>query len=131
MIFCPSIWVYHQDRNFKHFARQRFIFGSTGLWLALRYPCKESFMLFISSFPLLYVLMFPIMFINKWIHLIYLSGIFLLISLILINSLKINFKNNFIKSLKLSLISIFIPGFGQLASLFMKKEKIKEFYTQK
>ena len=131
MIFCPTIWVYHQDRNFKHFTRQRFIYGSTGLWLSLRYPCKESFMLFISNFPLLYILIFPIIFINEWISLIYKSGIFLLFSLVLINSLKINFKNNFLKSLRLSLISIFVPGFGLLASLLFKKEKIKEFYTQK
>ena len=131
MFFCPSIFVYHKDRDFKHFARQRFIYGSTGLWLSIRYPCKESFMLFFSSFPILYILSFPILFLKNWIAIIYLSGILILIFLLITNTFMINFKRNFFKSFKLSLISIFLPGFGLLAQFFFKKEKIKEFYTQR
>ena len=92
MIFNPKVFVYHIDRNFKHFFRQRFIYGSTGLWCSIRYPCKESFMLLISSFPLLYCLCFPLIFIYKDLKLVFLTGIITLLSIILLNSYKINFK---------------------------------------
>ena len=131
MIFDPKVFVFHSDRNFKHFSRQRFIYGSTGLWYLIRYPCKESFMLFTSSFPTLFVLSFPMVFISNALKLTFLLGIFFLILLILINSVKINFKNNFIKSLKLSLISFFYPGVGLLARIFLTNNTFKKLYTQK
>ena len=131
MIFDPKVFVFHSDRNFKHFSRQRFIYGSTGLWYLIRYPCKESFMLFASSFPTLFVLSFPMVFISNALKLTFLLGIFFLILLILINSVKINFKNNFIKSLKLSLISFFYPGVGLLARIFLTNNTFKKLYTQK
>ena len=28
IMFCPNVFVFHKDRNFKHFARQRFVYGS-------------------------------------------------------------------------------------------------------
>lgn len=131
MIFDPKVFVFHSDRNFKHFSRQRFIYGSTGLWYLIRYPCKESFMLFASSFPTLFVLSFPMVFISNALKLTFLLGIFFLILSILINSVKINFKNNFIKSLKLSLISFFYPGVGLLARIFLTNNTFKKLYTQK
>ena len=131
MIFSPKVCVFHSDRNFKHFARQRFIYGSTGLWYSIRYPCKESFMLLASSFPTLFVLSFPIIFINYALMLAFLFGIFFLVLLVIMNSVKINFRNNFIKSIKLSLISFFYPGFGLLARIFLKNNTFKKLYTQK
>ncbi len=131
MIFNPKVFVYHIDRNFKHFFRQRFIYGSTGLWCSIRYPCKESFMLLISSFPLLYCLCFPLIFIYKDLKLVFLTGIITLLSIILFNSYKINFKNNYLKSLKLSLISFFVPGLGLIARIFLKDKTFKGLYTQK
>jgi len=131
MIFSPKVFVFHSDRNFKHFARQRFIYGSTGLWYLIRYPCKESFMLFASSFPTLFVLFFPMVFISNALKLTFLLGIFFLILLVFMNSVKINFKNNFIKSVKLSLISFFYPGLGLLARIFLKNNTFKKLYTQK
>ena len=131
MVFSPKVFVFHSDRNFKHFARQRFIYGSTGFWYSTRYPCKESFMLLASSFPTVFVLSFPIIFINYALKLTFLLGILFLIVLIIMNSVKINFKNNFFKSIKLSLISFFYPGFGLLARIFLKNNTFKKFYTQK
>ena len=131
MIFNPKIFVYHIERNFKHFFRQRFIYGSTGLWCSIRYPCKESFLLLASSFPLLYCLCFPLIFINKDLRLFFLTGIMALLSVILLNAYKINFKNNFLKSLKLSFISFFVPGLGLVARIFLKDKIFKGLYTQK
>ena len=47
------------------------------------------------------------------------------------NSLKINYKNNFLKSVKLSFISLFMPGIGLIARIFLKDETFKKFYTQR
>ncbi len=131
MIFDPKISVFHIDRNFKHFLRQRFIYGSTGLWCSIKYPCKESFMLLAGSFPLLFCLCFPLIFINQSLKLTFFIGIISLTLLIVMNSLKINFKNNFFKSLKLSLISFFVPGLGLVARIFLKDITFKGLYTQK
>ncbi len=131
MFFSPEIFVYHSDRNFKHFARQRFIYGSTGLWYSIRYPCKESFMLLASSFPTVFVLCFPIIFISHALKLTFLLGSLLLVLSIIMNSIKINYKNNFFKSINLSLISFFYPGFGLLSRIFLKDITFKKLYTQK
>ena len=131
MIFCPTVFVYHKDRNFKHFARQRFIYGSTGLWLSLRYPGKESFMLLMSSLPILYLLLFPVLIFKSMISFMYIIGILTLFFAIIVNTFMINYKNNLFKSFKLSLISIFLPGLGLLATIFLSKDRIKKFYTQK
>jgi len=131
MIFCESIYVFHKDRNFKHFARQRFIYGSTGLKLFLRYPCKETLLLLVSSAPFIFLLLFPFIFFNSFFLNFYLSGMVFLTLFCLINSIKINYSNNFIKSLKLTLISIFSPGIGFITSLLVKDYIIKKYYTQK
>jgi GT2 family glycosyltransferase len=131
MLFDPKISVFHIDRNFKHFSRQRFIYGSTGLWNSIKYPCKESIMVLAGSFPLLFCLCFPVVFLNDVLKLIYLTGIISLFLLITINSLMINYKNNFFKSLKLSIISFFMPGIGLVARVFLKDKTFKGLYTQK
>jgi GT2 family glycosyltransferase len=131
MLFNPKISVFHMDRNFKHFSRQRFIYGSTGLWYSINYPCKESIMLLAGSFPLLFCLCFPVMFFNEALKLVYLTGIMSLFLLIIINSLKINYKNNFFKSLKLSIISFLMPGVGLIARIFLKDKTFKGLYTQR
>ena len=63
--------------------------------------------------------------------LIYLSGMISLFLLIIINSLKINYKNNFFKSLKLSIISFLMPGVGLIARIFLKDKTFKGLYTQR
>ena len=58
--------------------------------------------------------------------------IFALISIVcLINAIKINYSNNFFKSLKLTFISIFMPGIGFVSSILLKDYIIKKLYTQK
>jgi len=131
LIFCPSICIFHKDRNFKHFARQRFIYGSTGLKLFLRYPCKESLLLLISSFPVIFFLLFPFIFFNEFFFNFYIGGMIFLILFCLLNSIKINYSNNFMKSIKLTIISMFSPGIGLITSLLIKDYIIKKYYTQK
>ena len=131
LVFSPDVIVFHKDRNFKHFARQRFIYGSTGLRLFLKYPNLQSFQLLISSIPLFYVLSLIFILKNKLLVTGYVCGIILLLIITLINVVKINFQNNFIKSLKLTLISIFYPGYGLILSFFLSDKKLSTFYTQR
>ena len=131
MLFDPKISVFHIDRDFKHFSRQRFIYGSSGLWQFIRYPCRESFMLLLGSLPLFFILCFPVIFFNETLKLTYVTGIVLLFLLTIMNSLKINYKNNFFKSLKLTIISFFMPGVGLLARIFLNDRTFKALYTQK
>ena len=131
LIFSPNVFVYHKDRDFKHFARQRLIYGSTGLRLSIKYPCLPSFQLLISSIPFFYLLSFFIFLINLSFLKIYLIGVFFILILCILNSIKINFDNNFFKSIKLTLISVMYPGFGLLLSFFFNDEKLRSFYTQR
>ena len=130
IIFNPKIYVFHKDRNLKNFFRQRFIYGSTGLKLFIKFPCRESFLLLISSIPFLYLLIFPLVLINTSFSIIYIFGISLLSMLCLINVFKINYLNNYLKSLKLILSCVFAPGIGFIFGLMLKGNLIKKLYTQ-
>ena len=132
IIFNPKIYVFHKDRNFKHFFRQRFVYGSTGLRLFIKFPCRQSFLLLISSAPFVYLLIFPLALLNNFFFIGYIFGISLLFLFCLLIAFHINYSHNyFLKSLKLSLISIFAPGIGFIASLFLRNDLIKHSYTQK
>lgn len=131
ILFDPKIYVYHMDRNFKHYARQRFIYGSTGFEIFLKFPCMQSFQLLISGLPLVYLLMLPFFLINEKLTMIYLFTNMILFIFCIINAVKINYKNNFIKSLKLVLISIYYPGIGFISRFLFNKYFIGKFYTQK
>ena len=131
IMFCPNIYVFHKDRNFKHFARQRFVYGSTGLRTFLKFPCLESFLLLTSSLPFIFILMFPFVFLSEFYLNTYILGLLFIFIVCLINSAKINYSNNFFKSLKLTFISIFMPGIGFVSSILLKDYIIKKLYTQK
>ena len=131
IMFCPNIFVFHKDRNFKHFARQRFVYGSTGLRTFIKFPCLESFFLLISALPLVFILSFPLVFFSKFYFNIYIFGLVFIFVVSLINAFKISYSNYFFKSLILTLISIFMPGIGFISSLILKDYIIKKLYTQK
>ena len=131
IIFDPKIYVYHMDRNFKHYARQRFIYGSTGLETFLKFPCMQSFQLLISSFPLVYLILMPFFLINQKLFGIYMFTNIVLLIFSIVNAFKINYKNNFIKSIRLVLISIYFPGIGFISRFILNKYFIGKFYTQK
>lgn len=130
IIFNPNIYIFHKNRNFKHFFRQRFIYGSTGLKLSIMFPCKESFLVLISSTPMIFLLTFPFILLNNFFFVFYIIGITLLSIFCLLNAFKINYSNNFLKSVKLSLISILAPGIGLISFLMLKNATIKKLYTQ-
>ena len=130
IIFNPNIYVFHKNRNFKHFFRQRFIYGSTGLKLFIMFPCKESFLVLISSIPMIFILTFPFILLNNFFFVFYIIGITSLSTFCLLNAFKINYSNNFLKSVKLSLISILAPGIGLISCLLLKNATIKKLYTQ-
>lgn len=131
IMFDPKIYVYHMDRDFKHYARQRFIYGSTGLETFLKFPCVQSFQLLISSIPFIFLIIMPFFLINQKLLGIYIFINILLILFCIINAFKINYKNNFIKCLKLVFISIYFPGIGFVSRFIFNKYFIGKFYTQK
>jgi len=131
ILFDPEIYVFHMDRNFKHYARQRFIYGSTGFKLFLKFPCFQSFQLLIASAPFLYLLLFPIILLNNKMIFPYLSIQIVLFIFCLIDAVRINYMNNLLKSLKLVLISIYAPGVGFISSILLNNYFIGKFYTQK
>ena len=49
---------------------------------------------------------------------------------VLLNAFKINYLNNFSKSVKLVLSSVFAPGIGFVFGLLLKDNLIKKLYTQ-
>ena len=124
-------YVYHKERDFKHFFRQRFVYGSTAIYYILKYPCRETLLLLISTFPFLYLMLLPITFVNLFLFKIYFSIFSFLCLFCLLCAVKINFKNNFFKSLNLIILSVFGPGIGLVTSLFLDDKKIKKLYTQK
>lgn len=131
ILFYSNIFVYHKDRDFKHFARQRFVYGSTGLRTFLKFPCKASFLLLLSSLPLLFMLSFPLILFSKFYLKIYIYCSIFVIIFSLLTALKMNISNFFSKSFKLVIISLFMPGIGLLSSFIMKDYLIKKLYTQK
>ena len=62
---------------------------------------------------------------------IYLFASFALVTFLIASTIKINYGNHFFKSIKLSLISVFSPGYGFILGLFKKSETIRNVYTQK
>ena len=62
---------------------------------------------------------------------VYLFGAFAIVTFLIVSAIKINYGKHFYKSIKLSLISVFSPGYGFILGLFKKSETIRNVYTQK
>ena len=131
ILFNGNAYVFHKDRNFKNFFRQRLVYGSDSLKIFFMYPCKETFLTLFSLSPFLLILTFPLIFLNYLFFYMYFSTIFGLFIFCIINSYKINFSGNFFKSLKLTLISVFGPGIGFFISIFFNSKNIRKIYTQR
>ena len=132
VVFNGKAYVYHKDRNFKHFFRQRLVYGSDIIKLFFINPSKNTFIASLSLLPAIYMLIGPIIFLySKLIFKLYLLGLIFLILFSIYYSLKINIKGNFFKSAKLVLISIFGPGLGFVLSLVVSSKTLKKVYTQR
>ena len=131
ILFDPKSYVYHIDRDFKHYFRQRLVYGSNAFYYFSKFPNKETFFLFLSIFPFIYLFFFPFIFYSLLLIYIYLFGAFILTTFVIISAFRISYQKHFFKSLILSLISIFAPGYGFMLGLFKKNETIRNIYTQK
>jgi len=130
ILFDPKSYIYHKDRDFKHYFRQRFVYGSNAIYYFMNFPNKETFFLMLSTLPFIYLLFFPFIFTNLLFLFVYLFGTFFLIIFLIASAIKINYGKYFFKSLKLSVISVFTPGYGFILGLFKKSETIRNIYTQ-
>jgi len=131
ILFDAKMHIMHKERKLQSFMKQRFVYGSTALRLFIKFPCKASFKLLLSSVPSLWLIFFPIIFVNNFFLITYLFISVSVFILVFYYTYKIYLKNNFLKSFKIILISIFAPGIGMLASFFLKDNIIQKLYTQK
>ena len=129
-----SSYVFHKDRLIKSFLKQRFIYGTEALNVFLRYPCKASFKLFISTLPFLSFLVFLFLSLaldvgflipSFWIALLVklsLFGVLSVFLIVLFESIRIflSYKKDLFKIICLLLSSIYLPGLGQLLRPFLK-----------
>ena len=72
-----------------------------------------------------------IIFFSNFLLKIYFICISVLLIFCIINSFRINFSENYFKSLKSILIGVFGPGMGFVASFFFNSKSIRKIYTQK
>ena len=131
ILFNPKSYIYHKDRDFLHYFRQRFVYGSNAFYYFRNYPNKQTFFLFLSTFPFIFLFFFPFIFLSSLFMYIYLVGLLFLMLFSIMQAIIITYQKYFFKSLKLSLISIFTPGYGFLLGLYKKSETIRNIYTQK
>ena len=131
ILFNGKAYIYHRDRNLKHFFRQRLVYGSEIFNILIRYPCKQTFSTFFALTPFLFVLTLPLIFFSNFLLKIYFICISVLLIFCIINSFRINFSGNYFKSLKSILIAVFGPGMGFVASFFFNSKSIRKIYTQR
>ena len=129
-----SSYVFHKDRLIKSFLKQRFIYGTEAFNVFLRYPCKASFKLFISTLPFLSFLVFLFLSLalyfgflipSFWIAILVklsLFGVLSVFLIVLFESIRIflSYKKDLFKIICLLLSSIYLPGLGQLLRPFLK-----------
>ncbi len=131
-IFNGKAYVYHKDRTFEHFFRQRVVYGADIIKLFFLKPSMYTLFPTFSTLPIIYLLIGPVIFIySKAIFQIYLLGLIFLCIFSIFYSFKILIKGNFFKSIKLILISVFGPGIGFLLSLIISSKSLRKVYTQK
>ena len=132
IFFNGNAYVFHKDRNFKHFFRQRIVYGSDIIKLIFINPNIKSFLSLLALLPFTYLLFGPIVFLySKVIFKLYLLGLFFLVIFSIFYSFKICTKGKIFKSIKLILISILGPGIGFFSSLLISSKNLRKLYTQK
>ena len=140
----PSAYVFHKDRSIKSFLKQRFIYGSESLNVFIKYPCKSSFNLLISTIPFISLLLLIINYLfNKdllinsssiysYIHFMLLIVIIFAFFLILAESIKVFliYKKSFFKILTILFLSVFLPGLGQTVRPFLNWTLRRKIWVQ-
>jgi len=131
MLFNSNTYIFHKDRDFKHFFRQRIVYGSNIIYCNIKFFCKETLMILLSTLPFLWVLSFPITIFNPLFVKVYFIGLIILLSICFISAIKINFSNNLLKSFYLIVISMFGPGIGLIFGIIFNNAFLRKIYTQK
>ena len=142
--FEPTSYVYHKDRNVKSFLNQRFIYGTESINIFIKFPCKSSFNLLISTIPFISILLMLInIFILRileininilntyFLPLINLM-IFFAIILIIFETFRIFLlhKKNFLKIFVLLSLAVFLPGLGQTLKPFLSWKLKRKIWVQ-
>ena len=139
----PSVYVFHKDRNINSFLRQRFIYGSGSLSVFLKFPCKCSFNLLISTIPFIAILLlvgifvlrvfqFNIVFFNIYLFPLTALIIFLSIIVVIFETCRVFLmcKNNIFKIFCILSLSVFLPGLGQIMKPFLSWKLKRKIWTQ-
>jgi len=139
----PSVCVFHKDRNIKSFLRQRFIYGSESLCVFLKFPCKCSLNLLISTIPFIAMLLFVVVFVLRIFqhNIVFLNTyllpltaliIFLSIIVIMFETCRVFLmcKNNIFKIFCILSLSVFLPGLGQIMKPFLSWKLKRKIWVQ-
>jgi len=139
----PSVYVFHKDRNIKSFLRQRFIYGSESLSVFLKFPCKCSFNLLISTTPFLAILLLAgiivlgvfqinIVLLNTYFFPLAATIIFLLMIVVIVETCRVflMYRNNIFKIFCILSLSVFLPGLGQIMKPFLSWKLKRKIWTQ-
>ena len=139
----PSVYVFHKDRNINSFLRQRFIYGSESLSVFLKFPCKCSFNLLISTIPFIAILLLVgifvlrvcqinIAFFNTYFFPLTATIIFLLMIVVILETCRVFLicKKNIFKIFGLLSLSVFLPGLGQIIKPFISWKLKRKIWTQ-
>ena len=131
IMFHGKSHVMHKERSSKNFIKQRFVYLSEGINVFFKYPCWESFKLILSSVPMIYLLIFPVINLasNSFYKAFYNFGLLFLFVIIITLSLRLSIKN-FYKAFLLVNGAIFSPGFGIFIGPLLNKKIIRKLYTQ-
>ncbi len=131
IFFINKAIIFHKDRNFKNFLRQRMTYGIEANLIFL-YPCKQTFLIALSTLPFLnfmsVFILFP--FSDNFFFQANLSLFLLTIFLCFFFTLKIYHKSFFIKHLIPIIISIYGPGLGFCSQFISDKKTQKKNYRQ-
>jgi len=136
-----SSYVYHKDRNIRSFLNQRFVYGTESMNIFAKYPCKSSLNLLISTIPFISLLLLIINFfttkifvhnLNLYIYFLTLLVIFTSIIVIFIETFRIYLfhKRSFFKIHILLLMSVFLPGLGQVMKPFLSWKLRRKLWIQ-
>ena len=139
----PSLYIFHKDRNINSYLRQRFIYGSEALKVFVKFPCKCSFNLVISTIPFISILLLTCIFflstfnINIFIlntYLFPLTALVIFLSMIIIIfetcRIFLVYKKKLFQIFVLLTLSVFVPGLGQVMKPFLSWKSKRKIWIQ-
>ena len=140
----PTSYIYHKDRSIKSFLNQRFIYGTESINIFIKFPCKSSLNLLISTIPsislllllvnifILKILQININLLNSYFFPLSALLVFSSIIIIIFETFRIFLlhKKNFFKIHILLFMSVFLPGLGQIMNPFLTWKLKRKIWIQ-